>query len=264
MANVIMSCFAGRKRYMEILCKYVDVLLERKLIDEFHIWNYTRNDEDELWIKNELSRFKIFNPEKKSEWSEYYSHYTRARYPAEDFVLIKCDDDIVFIDVEQFQSFIDERRRLKDALLLYPGIVNNTNPNIFQEKILGLFPGFNFTTSNIRNGRFCMKIHNYFLDNLSDFLSMSRMGNHTIRIHHETILTNINFFAINGRDLEIFELVGPEDEISLSSELPKTLNRYNYINIGFVVSHMAFYSQRDHNYNEAIILQKYRDSASLA
>ena len=50
--KVIMTCFAGRRRNMDILMRYVDALSRQGSVDEFHIWNFTRNIEDEKWLRD--------------------------------------------------------------------------------------------------------------------------------------------------------------------------------------------------------------------
>ena len=120
----IFSVFAGRRRYMNILSRYIDDLYKRKLIDEIHIWDYTRTQEDEEWL-NERWPNNIMSVKDKSTYKEYYQYYTRERYPEEDTILIKCDDDIVYIDVVKFQKFIELRPRDVDSLFVSPFVINN-------------------------------------------------------------------------------------------------------------------------------------------
>jgi hypothetical protein len=50
--KVILTCFAGRRSSMSILLRYVKVLLARKIINEFHAWNFSRNQTDDEWLQN--------------------------------------------------------------------------------------------------------------------------------------------------------------------------------------------------------------------
>lgn len=50
--KVILTCFAGRRSSMSILLRYVKILLARKIIDEFHAWNFSRNPTDDEWLQN--------------------------------------------------------------------------------------------------------------------------------------------------------------------------------------------------------------------
>ena len=53
--KVIWTCFAGRQRYLEILLRYIRYFLSKGLIHECHLWNYTRNPQDEDWLRQEFS-----------------------------------------------------------------------------------------------------------------------------------------------------------------------------------------------------------------
>lgn len=128
--TVIVSIFAGRQRYLHILKKYLDELLKRNLIDEVHLWNYARNDEDYNYIvqlSNQNSKYKLFTPnkndinKKNGQWNQYYAYYINSEYGNND-ILIKCDDDIVFIDIDNFSRYINT---VKDDTLCFPNIINN-------------------------------------------------------------------------------------------------------------------------------------------
>ena len=62
---------------------------------------------------------------------------TYEKFP--NHVIIKCDDDILFIDIDSFESYINHRINDKDTLLLFPSIINNDVCSIFQ-KDDGLMP----------------------------------------------------------------------------------------------------------------------------
>ena len=49
--KTIFTIFAGRKVYLEILFTYLDRLLERGLLTEVHLWDYTREKSDEEYIE---------------------------------------------------------------------------------------------------------------------------------------------------------------------------------------------------------------------
>ena len=113
MSKVIFTCIAGRRRYLEILKVYIDQLLKRGLIDECHMWDYTRDPEDAIWLEANFDTIK--KPNEKYNWHDYYDWYTTERYPDPDTVIVKCDDDIVYIDVDQFQSLDRKSTRLNSS-----------------------------------------------------------------------------------------------------------------------------------------------------
>ena len=265
-APVILTCFAGRRRYLEILCKYVDVLINKGLVDEFHVWDYTRDPDDAIWIGENCSRYKIFPVQDKSTWKEYYMYYAKINYPDPDTVLIKCDDDIVFIDVDQFQSFVDLRRSRSQYFIAYASIVNNKVPGIIQRHF-GQWPDFSFeeVCNFMFSAEMCTRLHRWFLENSPKFLEISRTIPTPRRVcivqKDPDALVNINFFAILAKDLHLFEHCWERDEYDLSQRIPVFINRSNYIDPGFVVSHLSFTSQRKLGFDETDILKGYSDLA---
>lgn len=257
-----MTCFAGRRRYLEILVKYVDKLIAKGLVDEFHIWDYTRDSEDAVWIRKNCQRFKIFDVQDKSIWKEYYTHYAKIKYPNPDTVLIKSDDDIMFIDIDQFQSYIDKRRANPNNLLAFASIVNNKVPCLMQQSF-GQWPEMQFDELDnlMYSGEICARLHNYFIKNHDIFLKISRNLTQRKCVVQRDLhsLVNINFFAILAKDLHIFENCYENDECDLSHFLPVFINKFNYIDPGFVVCHMGFTKQRELGFDETEALKGYLD-----
>ena len=122
--KVYITIFAGRKRYLSCLKRYLDILLERNIITEIHLWDYVRDYADSLYIQ-ELSRnpkYVYMRPTKNYvNWNEYYEFYSNAAYDAED-IIVKCDDDVVYLDVDQMACYLNE---IKQGGIYYPNIINN-------------------------------------------------------------------------------------------------------------------------------------------
>jgi hypothetical protein len=266
--QVIMTCFAGRRRYLEILVKYVDKLIAKGLVDEFHMWDYTRDPEDAVWIRENCQRFKIFEVKDKYgmtgfNWDEYYNYYPKQNLDPRT-VLIKCDDDIVFIDVDKFQSFIDKRRDNPENFIAFPSIVNNKLPTAIQREC-GVWPDLThdeiedlYTSKDI-----CSKLHKYFVKNIDEFISkLSTRGKFTTPPCRDSCV-QINFMAILGADIDKFLQVDSRsgDEPMLSWMIPKFIGRKNYVDGSFVVSHMASCDQRKAGYDETEDLKAYLDLA---
>lgn len=123
--KVIFTIFAGRKRYLECLTRYLDILMEHGLITEVHLWDYVRNPVDRVYL-TELTQRKGYVYMKHRpgmrNWDAYYAYYAGATYDDND-ILIKCDDDdIVYLDVNTFAGYLNE---VRDNGLYFPSIVNN-------------------------------------------------------------------------------------------------------------------------------------------
>ena len=129
---------------MNIHLKYAEFLLRKKLVHSVHIWNFCETKEDEKFLlkylesieNDETLVFEYFEIPAMSTnlktmagaresghlWKAYYEHYSNsAEYDDED-ILIKADDDIVFVDVDKFDDFL---ANIQTAHVYFPNIVNN-------------------------------------------------------------------------------------------------------------------------------------------
>lgn len=271
--KVIFTCFAGRRGNLEVLLAYTDALYKKELLYEFHMWNFTRNGDDEAWIKEcfdkkinpEHPYVKLFHPDKSAGWRDYYKHYTQQAYP--NHVIVKCDDDILYIDVEGFKGFIERRLENKDNLLAFGSIVNNGVCAHIQQ-LDGLIPD---TISHFpydiccgllwENGVLAQRLHEYFIANHKSWISRTRElipGRFIQPIGHRI---SINFFAILSKDLDIYQQIGYDDELDLSINMPHHHNRHNYVDKGFTVAHLSFYKQRETQLDEPYLQKKYKELA---
>lgn len=257
MGKVILTCFAGRKRYLEILFRYID----RLKVDEVHIWDYTRDQADAKWLKDNC-RYRMFWPEDKSTWKDYYTYYTADKY-AQDDVIIKCDDDIVFIDTDQFETFVANRRAHPECLVGYAGIINNRvcGLNQAEQKIIP------FSEENVNlvyySNDMCSQLHDYFAHNSVQVCKKAReVGGPTLITPNRLgNMININFIAVLGKDLWAFQECWDVDEDKLSMTIPFKRRLCNYIDTSFTVSHMAFTQQRKAGFDEAPHLARYKTLA---
>ena len=139
--KTIFAIFAGRSKYVKILREYVDSLLKKKLIDEVHLWDYTENHEDRDYLKTIISaryviklrssgsiRLLNFNGQ---NFGAFYEYYANSKGYNDNDIIIKCDDDIVYIDVKRFSSYL---KTIKNDGLYFPNIVNNDVGAFIQTK----------------------------------------------------------------------------------------------------------------------------------
>ena len=258
-ASVIFTCFAGRERYMKLLVPYIKTLVSRGLIDEVHLWDYTREPSDADYIRT--LPFSILVPKTKENWRDYYKYYTPAKYPNPDTVIIKCDDDIVYIDVDHFEDFIAARRAHPEALIFSPSVINNPvcSAFLFYRKLINGFTGPEIEMG-AENGK---KIHEFFLDNRDEFtkacLATSRFGK--VHLDLPNIRFNINFICILARDLDILYGVPykSDDEAWLGVFAPKYYDRNIWVDLHFIVAHMAFTCQRAQGFDEKPLLERYQE-----
>lgn len=66
MTKTILTTFAGRKDRMSLLFKYVKDAHDKGLIDEYHVWDFARNDDDIRWLSETFDIYYTMLPPDKS------------------------------------------------------------------------------------------------------------------------------------------------------------------------------------------------------
>jgi hypothetical protein len=253
--KVYFTIFAGRERYLTILLPYLDVCLAMGIIHEVHLWDFTHNESDAQFLTNmcKTPQYKLMHVKNKKRWDEYYIHYHQCLQPNE--IIVKCDDDIVYIDIPHFASFLTQ---LTDDCLHFPNIVNNDVCAYLQQYHYGIHTLFSTRNRIDENSighnspasdwflRFekAAAIHMDFLKRPSKYhLSDKPLFSYGNRI-------SINFFAARQCAFKEFVDVFIEtnarinetgyDEEILTGYACGQLNRKNKINPNFTVVHFQF------------------------
>lgn len=262
--NVYLTIFAGRERYLNCLLPYLDTLIANKTITEVHLWDYARAPSDSVLIQKiaaEKKGYKYIKPTKNMRaWDEYYNYYITAGYNNND-ILIKCDDDVVYIDMEQMPAYLKEVRA--DGLY-FPNIVNNDVCAYIQTRagVHNLVPAdtlySRYGTDDVpltnwdigwymRYDR-AAAVHSLFLKDRSKFKLDVPVMPWAGRI-------SINMFA--GRYSEIkkyftlyLEQGRSDDEAFFSYHLYKQVRASNYIVPFFNVVHFGFHPQNTNKLDE--------------
>lgn len=259
---IIKFCvFAGRKNNIEILDKYIILLFEEKIIDEYHVFDFTRNNNDKeflyesyLNLKHKYKKVFIHNNENNIEinkyqynWSPFYKIISKKKF-YDNSIIIKCDDDILFIDIYGLKNAINERKKDKKSFLIHSNCINNNIctyyqkdffPNIqdklntypeggilgpiFENPILAYIIQYQFISDCIKD---INKIQEYYLN---DIYIKTRIS--------------INFIILNGEDCKYFKDTSFSDEYELSSYYPEKLCRPNKIIGNFITCHYSYSMQ---------------------
>ncbi len=265
--KIIATIFAGRKDRMQILIEYIKYLIDLNLIDELHIWNFARQSEDFMWvlsIDDYKNKIKIMNAKdtKWGAWTEYYNYYADYK-EVEKTVLIKIDDDIVYLDVDKFKYFIDFRITNQDYFIVLPNIINNgicanimQSINILNKDVTnGEKLEYDCTSSLWKNGKYAEQIHIDFIKNINYYKLY--VNKYIDCILEQGKRISINFFSILGKDLKHCKYFGKDDEQDIA-DITKKLNRNNCIYLPFIVSHLSYFTQ-DKDMNINLLLNKYKE-----
>jgi hypothetical protein len=257
--KTIVTCFAGRRVFFSILYKYLAWLVLAGMVHEVHLWNFTRDPLDEEWFRSGaynvdmLPQFKIMEVKDKKQWAEYYKHYAdnKGSLYQDDDVIIKLDDDIVYIDVGAFPEFIMRRRRERDCLFAFPSIINNGVCAYYQD-LYGFTSGFfepnelpydTFYGRVVTDGKLAMRLHTMFCKHDRELTARARSLPQPIVVHKLADRISINFFAVLGKDLHVFHDITDDDEHQATVEVTKNHRRQHYIDMSMFVCHAMFGSQ---------------------
>jgi len=238
--KVILFCPGGRKNILSVQLIYLLKIIDLDIIFEYHIWDFSWTEEDSDYI----SQLNSIHPKIKIKYSPYknasrageiaskqFSYFLYEYYKFEkyyDYIFIKLDDDICFIDIHHFEKFIDGRIK-SNSFLYSANVINN----------------------NYLEGNEFDKLHNNFIFNYDTILKENSTKN--IETFSNEKRLSINFVSFLGKDLkyineEFSNGIGSNDEWRLCHDIPKKLERENEICLFMTVVHYSFGGYIDKKY----------------
>lgn len=184
----------------------------------------------------------VGNPGEQMPYFQAYQYYAKRLPDFADALFLKCDDDIVYMDLDGLAGFIDHRRKNPHYFVTSANVVNNGVCAYFQqvsgalptslghfERPPGGFGGTLWTDPDKANN-----LHDFFLASPKKELPLpSKVVDWQER-------QSINFIAWLGRDLLHMALAKGDDEKMLTVDLPAFLERPTAIYSDFTVSHLSF------------------------
>ena len=230
--KVVFICPGGRKNILSVQLMDMMKILDLDIVFEYHIWNFSWNEEDYNYISNLNTlhdKIKIkYSPYEKSSRggevaSKQFAYFLAEYYNYEtykDCIFVKLDDDICFIDTKWFEKFINGRI-LSNSFLYSANVVNN---NCLESQKFNL-------------------IHTDFLSRRQEILEKN--AEKGIETFSSDNRLSINFVSFLGSDLkyineEFSNGVGSNDEWRLCHCIPKRINRENEICLFMTVVHYSY------------------------
>jgi len=196
-------------------------------------------------------------------WKNYYNYYDNAIF--KDDIIIKCDDDIIFIDLNKLPQFIDFIKNKGDEYdLIYANTINNGVCAHFQQNKYNLiptnlmileYPHEGYCGTLWESGGKAERLHNYFIENYQKFLNYE-YNNDIIPINSRF---SINFIGYKGNKWYKIRdtcLNNNEDEYNLTFDYVKNRGFKNVLYTDFYVSHLSFFSQTN-EMNTYDLINKY-------
>ena len=281
-SQIIKFCvFAGREKNICILHKYIEESLLQNIINEYHIFDLSHNLIDSTYLLDEYNRLSslyknrifihnhsenkilLMNESKnigRNDWSPFYSIISKESF-YENSVIIKCDDDILFIDIIGLKNAIQDRINDKYSFLIHSNCINNNICTFYQKdkfahltKYLEKYPKGGILGILFENPKIAYSIHDYFLENCLQ--KIDNLYNFIVDDVYINTRISINFILINGEDCKYFENTKYDDEYELSSYFPEKLMRPNKIKGDFITSHYSYALQeKTLNMNNNLMLK---------
>lgn len=293
-SKVIISILCGREKYLRIAHKYIDALVRKHVVDEVHLWDFTRDKKDKAYILHltdskdgyiymPAERNYTYDPTNPDYWKYYYKYYDDDANLADDDILIKCDDDIIYQDIDRFEYFLNVTTHSQG--LVFPNIVNNEVGAFLQQKhnIHMLVNESSFSAISLHSPRsFSMSDH----ARTNPFTSWANDEERAIRIH-ELFTTEPYRFKINSTDNIVWTDHMPvnyfggkgsvikkyyhgfilnniyTDEVFLTSIAPTIFKNPNIIVPWYVVVHFSHSSQNPLKWEKPLLAKYHTLSKSI-
>ena len=278
--------FAGRYKNMCILHIYVDLLLKKNIINEYHIFDFSRLIDDHLFLKKEFDIFSnkypyrvflhnyeendsVFKNNKnknnnKVNWTPFYKYIYETS--SEKDVIIKCDDDILFIDILSLENAIQDRINDKLSFLIHSNCINNGVCTYYQKDLYPklknniTYPIGGILGILFEKPEFAYVIHHQFAHDIDTCIN--NLNKYIIKDIYINTRISINFILLNGIDAQYLKdmslNISKEDEYELSSFIPELLCRPNKIKGDLITSHLSYSLQEKIILSNDVILNLYK------
>jgi hypothetical protein len=240
-----------------------ETLISTQIIDGFDIQNiYIKTGFQSIGnfyydtVKNH--NFYFMDTCQKS-WKNYYNYYNNSSFTND--IILKSDDDIVFIDLLKLPKFLEFVKN-NDYDLVYANTINNgvaayyqqNKYNLIPKNLMDLeYPDNGLSGSLWESGQKAEKLHNYFIDNSEKFLNLD-YNQSSIEIKTRY---SINFFAYKGKNWHKISNAYTDDEYNLTVKYVSEKKFKNVLYFDFYVAHLSFFKQVETGINLDNLIDKY-------
>ena len=266
--RIVIVTPAGRKRYLEILMRYV--LKEKDIVDEYRLWLNTNNPTDIEYIESLASKYNGFlTVEKLADNKPDWHGNRRVRLICQFFknciddntIYIRLDDDICWMMPGAIRKLLDFRINHPEYFLVYPGIFNNGYTAMIHSQ-MGMIdiPDCSFRTWQ-RMPIFGILHHEKLIDALQyNTIDQFVFDKVVIEDYAQAAINCVSWF---GNEFSKFDGVVADEQCDFLEEIwltkikPMSISKPNCMYGGSLVSHFAFNKQREYFENNTNLLQAY-------
>ncbi|MBV9736229.1 MAG: hypothetical protein JO209_09995 [Acidisphaera sp.] len=192
-----------------------------------------------------IKRFEAEGSYAVSGFGEFYHYYADRAPEYATAIFVKCDDDIVYIDLDRFDRFLEFRFGRPDYFVVSANVVNN-GVCAFHQRSYGAYPRelmefdgpiTDFIMRQWADAEFTSALHETFVRDPGPF---SRAPVDRVEWSERI---SINFISFLGLDLDHIGVNHDDDERHLSVTIPRRLGRRNAFFMPFNVAHLSFFPQ---------------------
>lgn len=254
---------AGRRRYLEILYKYLKN--QKADFEKWQLWQNTQ-DVDDIKYMDELAANNDWITVIKPTWPyngnlSIYKFFENTK--RDDTIYIRLDDDIVYLSPNFIKELVTKRQEMPYFLFMYPNIINNAIiSNLHYSNGLIPFnqkPGYEcMDPIGWKNPQFCETLHRSFLKDLTGNRLEKWTHSFNVKVCNNYERVSINCLCWFGSDMKNYiRQVGTDEEQFLSVDICRRLKRFNVIVGSPICAHFAFFTQRDYIEGSTNILEQY-------
>lgn len=255
--KIVVNTAAGRRRYMQYLVPFV---LSSDIVDRYDIWINTHNGADIEFFKRLSKNYSKINlcwqPDGIVDGISSINAFYKSCIE-EDAIYFKLDDDIIWMESDAIKKMVDFRIDNPQYFLVTPLVINNAlstyllqvRNKIILKEYCNALAGHNILW---RSGDFASDLHKWFLNNYLKsgeykklYIGKQEMG---------MTRFSINSILWFGKEMKKFNGIVPgDDEEFLSCIYPSMYNLSNCWNGDVIMSHFAFFTQREKLDSEGIL-----------
>ena len=245
------------------IIKNNELIISQKILKNFEIMNVFfktgHNSVGDLIYNTTQNKGFYFMDTCEKSWRNYYNYYIDKKY--ENDVIIKCDDDIVFIDLFKLPKFIDFVKN-NECDLVFANTINNGVSAYFQQNKYNLipkelmdleYPEYGWRGSLWGSGVKAELLHMYFIENYKKFIDYE-YNNENIQIETRY---SINFFGYKGKNWHKITNCFVDDEYMLTVDYVNNCHFKNILYTDCYVSHLSFYRQNETGIDLNKLIDKY-------
>jgi hypothetical protein len=199
------------------------------------------SDLEIMGVRDRIHRY-VGPTNEKYPYHHTYAYYSQRAEQFTDAIFVKCDDDIVYMNLDKLADFINFRRDNPRPFMVSANVVNNGVCAHLQQ-LAGTIPAslgeFEMPPGGLGGSLWqsperAAQLHDFFLAKPDKRMPLQEAA---VEVKERV---SINFISWLGRDLRHMGFRKLGDEAALSVYLPAMLDRPTKIFSDFVVSHLSF------------------------